>query len=348
MAIPSITETINDAFVHTWYKIRADATDNILNATPTWAALNEAGRVMGDQPGRWVTRTIKYGTKTATAFAKGDVLSSGEDEIETMARWKMRNVSAHIQRSTLDDNENSGEAMVKRLVDTKLQAARDALVQDFESSLLATEVTAETGKEPQSLLDIVPRAGTSTSNGNWIAGTYGQIARPATYSSVTAGVVSTPATGNTWWGPKYLKWQTPYEVHLLEDMAKLYNSVGSNIAPPNLLVTNQTMFEVYEQFAVDKSQIVKDATTMLADLGFDVLRFKGKPMIWQDTLTLNDILFLNTDFIDIQYNPLGWFAFRPFVPIPQQFESLAYIYCTYAVVSDQLRRHGRGYETGST
>ncbi len=47
-----------------------------------------------------------------------------------------------------------------------------------------------------------------------------------------------------------------------------------------MIVCDQNSFEIYEDFALDASQIIKDESTKMADLGFEVLRFKGKPMIW--------------------------------------------------------------------
>ncbi|KKL11579.1 hypothetical protein LCGC14_2544440, partial [marine sediment metagenome] len=35
--LPELTETIDNAFLHTWYEIRKEAIDNIIDATPVWA-----------------------------------------------------------------------------------------------------------------------------------------------------------------------------------------------------------------------------------------------------------------------------------------------------------------------
>ena len=81
--------------------------------------------------------------------------------------------------------------------------------------------------------------------------------------------MSTPSTGNTFWGAKYLSGVTPKEVNLLDDMRNIYNSCHNNQVAPDFILTTQAMFQLYESFVEDKTQIVKDAATKLADLGFD-------------------------------------------------------------------------------
>ena len=42
--LPTLTETFDNAFTHTWYEIRPEAIDNILEATVFTMALKEYGR----------------------------------------------------------------------------------------------------------------------------------------------------------------------------------------------------------------------------------------------------------------------------------------------------------------
>lgn len=333
--LPSFTRTIDNAFVTTWYDIKAEAADNILNATVIWAALNAAGCMTPQEGGEMITRTVAYGTGTATEVEEGDTLPMGDNELDTMAIWTFRNIAASVQRSTLKDRANRGQYKIKDYVGRKLQAARDALEAKFETSLTNPIVTAETGKLIQGLNDLIPPIASRTT------GTYGGINRPATYADQGNGVF-VPATGNTWWGPKYLPGTLAnIEDNLLTDMKKLYNSVGNNIAFPNLLLTTQTIFEIYEEFAIDLSQIIKDESTKLADLGFEVLRFKGKPLIWAAGITENHMLMVNTDWVEFVYDPGLWFDMTDWKPSPLQMDRIAHIMCSGNMIGDQPRRHGR-------
>ena len=337
--LPQFTKAIDNAFVETWYDIRPEAIDNILLATPIWALLKERGCFKPQTGGNLITRTIKYATAQApTAVAKGDTLPMGTTETETMASWTFRNLASAVQRDTITDRENQGSYQIKDYVKKRLKEARETLTQQYETNVLRAAVTAETGKEIQGLNDLVPTYANAT------AGTFGTIARPGAYSQITAnnGVFAPTSTNtNPWWGPKYKQFVGPMEVNLLSDMKVLYNSIHNNQEASNCIITDQAIFELYEEFAVDKSQIVKDDTTMMADLGFETLRFKGKPLFWTPNMVAGDMLMLNTDYIEVVYDPTLWFAMTEWKPIPNQMDRLAHILCAMNIIGTQPRRHGR-------
>jgi hypothetical protein len=176
------------------------------------------------------------------------------------------------------------------------------------------------------------------------SGTYGGINRPATYSSSAAGTVAIGATGNSWWGAKYLKGTlATVEDDLITDLKKLYNSITANQASPNLIISDQNTMEIYQEFALDISQIIKDDTTRLVDLGFDVIRFNGKPWIWSASMTANHVLMLNTDWIELVYDPTIWFEMTDWKPSTLETKRIAHVLAFCNVISTQLRRHGRLY-----
>lgn len=334
--LPSLTRTIDDAFLTTWFEIREEAIDNILDATVIWAALMGAGSFTPQIGGEFITRTILHGEQDAVDIARGDLLPQGDPELETMARWTWRYIATHVQRSLFDDQKNNGPSKIKDLVGLKLGAARDGLEQRFETVLMNPIVTDESGKSMQGLNDMIPPTADRS------AGSYGAINRPSAYVDSGNGVfVGDSAGTNGWWGPKYLAGTLEtLEDDLLTDLKKLYNSVHNNQSPPNLILTTQTIFEAYEEFALDISQIIKDETTRLADLGFEVLRFKGKPLIWSPNVDANVVKMINTDYVEVVYDPEYWFMMTEFKPIPLQPERIAHIISTVTLVSSQLRRHG--------
>lgn len=333
--LPTLTRTIDNAFVTTWYEIQAMAIDNILSATPLTVILQDSGCMKEKVGGEFITRTIRYDYQTATAIARGDSLPQGEKEVETMAIWTWRTIASHVQRSMFDDQKNNGPDKIKDLVGLKLDSARDGLQQKFEQSGFNALDSAETSKELQGIFDILPPIASRTS------GTYGRIARPSAYADTGNGVFA-PSAGNTWWGPKYLQGTlASVEDDLLTDMKKLYNTVHNNQSPPNCLVTTQALFELYEEFALDAVQIIKDESTRLADLGFEVLRFKGKPIFWHSLMTSNVMCMLNLDFVEFVYDPTYWFDMTDWKPIPLSPDRIAHIVCFANMFTAQPRRHGR-------
>jgi hypothetical protein len=336
VTLPVFTKTMDNAFVTTWYDVRAEAIDNILNATPLWAILVAAGCMTPQVGGNDITRTIRYGQDTAVAVAKGDTLPSGEVELETTARWTWRTIAAKVQRDTFDDQKNRGPMKIKDYVGMRLTAARDALEQKYESNLLRAVVTDESGKEMQGLHDMIPPIASRSS------GTYGGITRPATYSLDSSLNVYTPATGNTFWGPRYATGTlASIEDDLISDMKNLYGGIHNNQSAPNLIIGTKAMWDLYGEFALDISQIVKGTSTFLADLGFEEYRFNGKPFIYSSSMTANHMIMLNTAFCEIVYDPDFWFAMSEWKPEPMTTKRIAHILSFANVISDQLRRHGR-------
>lgn len=335
--LPTLTDTLDNLFLTTWYEIRKIAIDNILKSTPIWAVLEAAGSFTPQVGGKLITRTLGYGETSAVEVERGDLLPAGEDELETMAIWKWRTLASHVQRSFYDDQQNRGPSAIKSFVGMKLQAAIDGLEQKYESSMLGSFQASEATKVFQSLNDMIPPTGNRTS------GAYGGINRPSAYADSGNSVYIGDTSGtNAWWGPKYLAGTyATLNDDLIDDMRKLYNSLRNNQVAPNLIITTQELFEAYELYALDISQIIKERSTKLADLGFETLMFKGKPMVWSDNLTAKMMLMINTDFIEIVFDPGRWFEMTAWKPIPLQEHRIAHILCFANMISTQLRRHGR-------
>lgn len=320
--LPMFTKTIDNAFLQTWYEIRPDAIDNILNATVIWAALKDKGCFKDQVGGNTITRTLKYSTASTlvSPVQKGDTLPMGEVETETMAIWKWRYLAVPVQRSIIDDQQNSGKFRIKSYITQRMEEAREAMQQQYETDVFrAADTTEAAHKYIQSLNDVlVPYTSRAT-------GTYGGVAR-----------------SNTWWQNKYKAFTAPTETNLISDMKSLYNSVGNNQSYPDLIITSQTIFELYEDFALDQSQIVKSGTGPLADLGFETLKFKGQDMIWTPNCDAT-VRMYNTRFIEVIKDPNLWFQMSEFKPVANQMERVAHIISTANIITTQPRRHGLLY-----
>jgi len=317
MALPTLTETLDDEFTSTWYEIRPEAIDNIVDAIPITALLKLKGCFKEQVGSRFIERTVKYGQKTAFAFGKGDVLPVTEEQLETVAFWTWAYVGVPITRTFVDDQQNAGPTKIKDYVTRRMDAAREALVAKYESVFMA-EVIHAGGKEPLSIFDYIPDL--SAVNYFTNSSTYGGIDR----------------TTNAWWRNEDYTAVAgvarvngikagPAQLTLLSDMTNAYNTAGRQLSNPDVILTTQAIFEIYEQFAVAKEQLIKDETTKLADLGYDVLRFKGKPLTWSDSMTASEMLMLNSAYFDVVYDPSAWFELTPWTSPERQLDRVAYI-----------------------
>jgi len=331
--LPTLTEAVDTFFTTTWYEIQKKAVDNILEANVISAALKAAGCFKKQSGERYIERTIRYGTKTAIAVAKGDTLPVGEDEIETAGHWKWKYLAAHIQRSLQDDQQNAGAGKIKSLVQVKTEAARDALDTKYEGSLIAavdtgggTELRA--ARDPYSLLNMLP-------GGSY----YNQAPGSYTYGDVDTG------TGNAWWQGQYATAVNPALMNLEDQMRTLFNDCSGGSGDfPDLIITNQTLFEIYEDLAGTKIQRTTSVGSRVADLGYDVLRYKGANVIWTPHADWpsGTMMMLNTKWIDVVYDPALWFSMTPWMFLPNQLERIARIVSTFTgPICYQLRRQGR-------
>ena len=336
MGIPSISKTMDDAFVSVWSKIQAEATDNILDSNVVTAAFKERGRFITQEGGYDINRTIRYGKAATKNVKKGDTLGSGEVKLKTQAQWAFKNITAHVQRSYQDDLANRGEFMITSFVKDNIDAAKEALDETIEDTFLslpdvtgnAAEVIAmRLERDPNSLWNMMPGTTTQGAANN--------------YDNSASYALGGITLDNAWWRAKYnTAAVSDPELNLLGDMRNLYNTISANLKHPNLIITNQTMFEYYADFALGMTQKIQDNGNHLADLGYDVLKFKGQDMVWTSGITTNRVMFIDTDHVDIVYDPMSWFDMTEWKYTQLQLERIAHIIATMNIVTDQPRRHG--------
>lgn len=346
--LPTLSKTIDNAFTNLLIEVKKEVSDNILNSTVVWAWLNMMGCFKAQQGGDTITRTIRYAVgPTTVAVGKGDTMEAAEVETRTAARWNYeRAMAVAISRSQFDDVKFTGELAIRNYVAERMQEALDDMKQKMEADVTRAAVTAETGKEIQGLGDMIPNPTNRT------LGTYGAINRPLTYST------DTPATGNTWYSPRYYQFSGDPTITLLDDMKHFYNVVNNQQNDPaDGILTSQTLIELYESFGLDAIQYINNQKMM--DLGFTTLKFKGADMFYSPNMAngavnylggtpewaglTHAMLFLNSKYIECVYNPQMWFEMTEWKPIYNQVERVAQILSRVTLVCSQLRRHGLLY-----
>ena len=146
----------------------------------------------------------------------------------------------------------------------------------------------------------------------------------------------------SWFRTNYKNGTDSAAANLLADMRTFWNDISANLASPNFLICDQTLYEYYEDEVSDKQQIVRTLFNRLAaDLGFETLTFKGAPISWTGQLSSSSkMMFLNLDFIELVYDPTMWFDMTEWYTTPSQLERVAYIISAMQLIDTQPRRHG--------
>jgi hypothetical protein len=348
VTLPSLTRTIDDDFTNTWYEIRPDVVDNILDATILWMALKDFGCLTPQVGGEYVTRTVGYGEKSTQRIQKGTVLTQSAPDLDTMGIWNWRYFVVDINRSTIDDAKNAGKFRIKSYLARRLEAARNAIVQDLETYVHQWGAYYSGVAQPNGLYDICPANTAETAVG---AGS----ASDSQQSGTSNGGISR-ADGNEWWTnwcafdgatedttDREVATNASYTVNLLPDMRHFFNLISANQESPNFIICDQNMYEAYEDEASDRQQIVRNAFTKQAvDLGFEAQTFKGATFTYSGKLAGSLHLFmLNMNHIEFVYDPNLWFDMTDWKDTANQLERVAYIVCmTPGLITDQPRRHG--------
>ena len=172
ITLPTLTRTIDDDFTNTWYEIRDDVIDNVLDATVFWAALKYHNCLTPQVGGEFVTRTVSYGEKSTQRIQKGTVLKQSTPDLDTMGIWDWRYFVVDINRSTIDDAKNAGKFRIKSYLARRLEAARNAIVQDLEGYISHWSDFYSGIASPNGLYDVCPNYTAETNkSAPWADGT---------------------------------------------------------------------------------------------------------------------------------------------------------------------------------
>lgn len=254
-----------------------------------------------------------------------------------MARWTFRNTATSVQRDLISDVENMGSFKIADYVSRRLQHTMNALGQFTEEEILRAHVTDESGKNIQGLWDILPPPATRST------GTYGLLARCSAYDQDATTLVDTPQAGatNGWWSPRYKEFSADLEVSLVDDFKNFFNVVTNQQSSPDIILTSQTLYELYESWGLDSVQAMLNEKMM--NLGFEVLKFKGADLTYTPNITGNYAMFLNSNKIECIYNPSLWYEMTPWKQAPLEMRKIAHILMRWNIITDEPRKHGLLY-----
>ena len=168
-----------------------------------------------------------------------------------------------ISISGKEERQNSGRSKIIDLLEAKTKQAEMSLTEALSTGLFS-DGTGNGGKDLTGLEAMVSNSGV-----------YGGI-DSSTYTWWQAGVeATTEALG-------------------LPKMRTAFNaaSIGGKDTP-SLIVTTQALYEKYESFLTTTIQMNAAGTKDLADAGFQVLEFKGVPIVWDELCPSGVMYFLN-------------------------------------------------------
>lgn len=283
--------------------------DNVFSARPLAYFLKQAGQVRVIGGGNKIVLPLMYGqNSTAGSYAAYDTIDITPQTGITAAEYNWKQYAATIAISGIEEAQNSSEEAIIDLLEAKTFQAEETITEQMDQMFILSDGTGNSGKDWLGLEILVRDA------------------------QATVGGID--ASTESWWesyvdgGAASLS---------LADMRTAYNSVSVGNDQPNVILTEQTLYEAYEDLLQDQLRFA-DSTT--ADAGFQNLLFKGAPVVYDSNVTTGDMFFLNTKYIRLVGHSDVWFKPTPFVRPDNQDARYAQILCYGELTVSNRKRQG--------
>jgi len=269
--------------------------DNIYESSALLFKLRADGRVVSG--GTKIKQPLLYGKNTSRGWYSGwDTFDVTIPDNLTAAVYEWGNAYISVGISGQDERENNSKEAILKLLEIRMQEAEMSLM-DFLADGIYT------GTDSKGIIGLNTAIGT---------GSYGGI-DGSTYSWWQSGVDTTTHTEAN------MKDSTSssYIHKLLRDGWASCRHLGKT---PNLIVTTQKVFDIYEQTLQVNARYnyTSAATKFMADAGFQALEFRGVPIVVDDKCPDGHMYMMNTEFLSLYYHPDANFKFTGFkVPTNQ-------------------------------
>lgn len=227
--------------------------------------------------GRYLEIPLAYAkNETITSIGKGDTVSISETQFLTVAQFEWKFLAGSLVRYFTDEAKNKSVQAHLNWINQKIDNLRDSMTDEFETQLFA-DGSGNGSKDINGLANLVNTAGT---------GTVGNI----------------NSTTYTWWQNRTKTATGAASVYLLSDMRNLANTIseGKTRQMPDIIVTTQTVAELYDDEVLEQRSIVNQAK---GDADFSSTAWKGVPILWSAKCPSGRMYMLCSQYIGLNVDP---------------------------------------------
>jgi len=259
---------------------------------------NETGNVGRKElkdGGYTIVQPLMYGKNTtAKAYNGYDLLDVTPQEGITAAQFNWKQNSASVSISGKEERQNAGEKQIVSLLKSKITQAEMSLIDEMARQLA--------GVGTDSTLDML---GLQTMIST--TGTVGGIARAA----------------NIWWRANVTAGGS-FATTGIDNMRDKYNSISKGNEHPDLVISNQVVFQYYEKLLQSQERFTDSKT---ADAGFENLKFKGAVYMFDNNtyFPAGTQYFLNSKYLHLTVHKDADFATTDFIRPQNQDARVAQI-----------------------
>lgn len=302
MPIATLSETLDNFYTSTWQHMKDDVADQIFDATPFWYWLKEQGKLEQIRGGRFVTEPLQFAQSDGVKWVgRGGTVTFNDFQFLTVAKFDWRYLVGNITRFGVDDQQNAGKQQIIDTAKAKMENLKNSLITEMETRLFGAGG------------DIV--AGTTTEDAQAFDGLQRLVQDDPTASVSVGGY---DGSVDTWWKNKAVNMTgLSFATFGLPKMRTLLNDCSNNLRQdaPDLILSGQSPYEYYEDTVLPAYRVTN---RKMADMGFENIQFKGRPMVWSPSCANTRMYMLNTRFFKFFYDPALFFDLTEWKPIPNQ------------------------------
>ena len=255
--------------------------------------LAEKGFAESEPGSRSITRPLLYARANGgSSYRMYDTLSVEPSEGFTHSEFEWKFYAQPVAIAGEEEFKNSGDkTRIFNLLKGKMQQAEMTIKLDMNTDLVSGDGTGNSGKNITGL-------GIAVEDG-------------AAWS--TYGGIDGSDSLNSWWRNQYTDFDTFMggtstfgaakngTVGGIAALTNMRNKCTLQGSKPDLIITTQTIAEAYEnqvQGTMGRVDMTKGSKTRrIADAGFDAIEFSGIPMVFDDDMPSEEVIFLNSDYM---------------------------------------------------
>lgn len=349
MAIPSSLSLDYDALLTTTlFNVRRKLEDTISTSNALLYMLKnkeEKGWNEISSVGERKEIPLMYALQTPDSYSGYDLITPVPIDGITAAFWDWRQAANTVSISRKEERQNSGEARILNLLESKVKQAELGFDDFFGRTFWQ-------GNGPNSATAITT-PWTSPVNASLFIDPIPKLIAFDPTASVVIGNINQATY--TWWRNQTLDFTgiTTYAAFLTK-LRRLNNLCSKGPGgPPNLHACDQFVYETYEAALASMHQ---NPSYNKADIPFDNIAFKGKPLVWDEFVpdakngtiasipvaTSGSWYMFNTKFWSIEVDKETNFMNTPFErPVNQDAKSSMILWLGASCVSNR-RKQGVG------
>lgn len=238
--------------------------------------LTSGDRKRPENGGESIVVQLMYGKNTTVRSYDGyEILDTTPQEGLTAVKFPWKQVAATVSISRKEERQNSGESRLINLLDSKIKQSEISM-RDELNAMWFGDGTGNGSKDMFGLQLIVED------------GAFG-----------TLGGIDRSLTENAWWRNQQITGVGAFgnttNANGIIKMRTLYNSSSRGNEHPNIGITTQTVFELYEG-CLASAERFEDKRT--GDAGFQNLKFKGMVLGFDEQCPPGLLYMLNSNYLE--------------------------------------------------